>query len=233
MISDALNDPNMESILEDEESLPFLHGTLKIHVIEAADLPDTDNCMFDISKGDWTDPFVVIYLGETPLLKTAYLPNDLNPKWDEKFSLPVCHRAANFKVVVNDREHVGNEIVGTAFISTEELVGGEPLEGWYDIIRETTGQPEGSIHIMAQFFPIGSLDECSNYLTDCYFQPKTDNNLVLYMTADTPQLPQFEGVTEPDGSPYSTTRCWFDIYRAICNAEKFIYITGRGRFKID
>ena len=43
-------DPAMESVLEDEEQLPFLHGTLKIHVIEAADLPDTDNCLFNISK---------------------------------------------------------------------------------------------------------------------------------------------------------------------------------------
>ena len=216
----------MDSVLEDEEQLPFLHGTLKIHVIEAADLPDTDNCLFDISKGDWTDPFVVCYLGQTPLLKTAYLPNNLNPKWDEKFTIPVCHRASSIKVVVHDREHVGHQIVGTALIATDELIGGEPIEEWYDIIVDGAGTAEGTIHIMMQFFPIGSLGENNNYLADSYFQPKTDNSVALYMTADTPQLPQFDGVTEPDGSPYVPTRCWFDIYGAICNAEKFIYITG-------
>ena len=56
----------------------------KIHVIEATDLADTDNCLFDAARGDWTDPFVVIYLGQTALLKTAFLQNSLNPQWDEK-----------------------------------------------------------------------------------------------------------------------------------------------------
>ena len=86
------------SILEDEESLPFLHGTLKIHVIEAADLPDTDNSFFNIDRNDKTDPFVIISIGECELLKTAYIPNTLEPRWDEKFSIPVCHRASCLKV---------------------------------------------------------------------------------------------------------------------------------------
>jgi len=214
------------SLLDDEDSLPFLHGTLKIHVIEAADLPDTDTAFFSIDRGDATDAFVIISLGETPLLKTAYIPNNLNPRWNEKFSLPVCHRASSLKVMIRDREHVGDQLVGTCLISTEELVDGEPVEGWYDVLVGAGGDVQGSIHIMVQLFPIGSLGEDNNYLTDCYFEPKADNHVVLYMNAETPQLPVFDGVTEPDGSPYSTTRCWLDTYRAICNAEKLIYVTG-------
>ena len=37
---------------------------------------------------------------------------------------------------------------------------------------------------------------------------------------------QLEGVTFPDGSPYQPTRCWYDLYQALENAQKFIYITG-------
>lgn len=37
---------------------------------------------------------------------------------------------------------------------------------------------------------------------------------------------QFENVTFPDGSPYQATTCWKDLYQAINNAQKFIYITG-------
>ena len=33
-------------------------------------------------------------------------------------------------------------------------------------------------------------------------------------------------MTEPDGSAYTATRCWRDLYDAIDQAEKFIYITG-------
>ena len=50
--------------------------------------------------------------------------------------------------------------------------------------------------------------------------------MTLYQDADTPQLPQFEGVVHPDGSPYAATRCWRDLFDAIKAAQKFIYITG-------
>ena len=73
--------------LQYEEEVNFLHGTLKIHVIEARDLPDTDSSFFHIARGDWTDPYVVVYLDKTELCKTVYLENDLNPVWDEIFSV--------------------------------------------------------------------------------------------------------------------------------------------------
>ena len=44
--------------------------------------------------------------------------------------------------------------------------------------------------------------------------------------ADTPQLPQFDGLTQPDGSPYVATTAWKDLFAALQAAEKFIYITG-------
>ena len=61
------------NMLQYEEEINFLHGTLKIHVIEARDLPDTDSTFFNISRGDWTDPYVVIFLDKTEICKTAYL----------------------------------------------------------------------------------------------------------------------------------------------------------------
>merc|ERR1711936_1401011 len=86
--------------LQYEEEVNFLHGTLKIHVIEARDLPDTDSSFFHISRGDWTDPYVQISLDNTELCKTAYLKNNLDPVWDEKFSVDVCHHASCLQVKV-------------------------------------------------------------------------------------------------------------------------------------
>ena len=74
-------------MLQYEEETNFLHGTLKVHVIEARDLPDTDSSFFHIARGDWTDPYVVVYLDKTELCKTKYLENNLNPVWDEIFSV--------------------------------------------------------------------------------------------------------------------------------------------------
>ena len=115
---------------------------------------------------------------------------------------------------MRDREHVGDQLVGSCLISTEQLVDGQPLEGWWDIVVGNGSRTKGAIHIMAQFFPIGSLNDTSNFLPDSYFEPKTDNQLTLYMTAECPQLPVFDGVTEPDGSPFQANRCWLDIYKA-------------------
>ena len=74
-------------MLQYEEETNLLHGTLKVHVIEARDLPDTDSSFFHIARGDWTDPYVVVYLDKTELCKTKYLENNLNPVWDEIFSV--------------------------------------------------------------------------------------------------------------------------------------------------
>ena len=68
----------------------------------------------------------------------------------------------------------------------------------------------------------------------------------MYQDADTPALPCFNGVTQPDGSEYKptrlalvalsihllnftviiNTRLWIDLFHAINNAKKLIYITG-------
>ena len=50
--------------------------------------------------------------------------------------------------------------------------------------------------------------------------------MIMYQDADTPQLPQFDGVTNLDGSLYEATRAWRDLNECIKNAQKFIYITG-------
>jgi len=48
----------------------------------------------------------------------------------------------------------------------------------------------------------------------------------MYQDADSPALPCFQGVTQPDGSDYLPTRLWIDLFNAINGATKLIYITG-------
>ena len=68
----------------------LLRGILKIRVIEAEDLPDVDNSLFNIIGKDVTDPYVNIYLGQSRMATTKYLDNTLNPKWNETFIFDVC-----------------------------------------------------------------------------------------------------------------------------------------------
>jgi len=75
----------------------LLHGILRVHVIEAKDLPDTDNAFFNISRGDLTDPYLEVKIDNTSLLKTSVKKNCLNPVWDEQFSCPCATPAESWR----------------------------------------------------------------------------------------------------------------------------------------
>ena len=121
------------AMLQYEEETPLLHGTLQVQVFAARDLPDTDNALFNISRGDWTDPFVEIGLvgrdnNVVHVCKTAYLKNNLDPEWDDEiFRVPVCHHASSLRVNVMDREHIGAERVGSVEVDVSLLLDGEEV----------------------------------------------------------------------------------------------------------
>jgi len=115
--------------------------------------------------------------------------------------------------------------VGQVMISTDDIVTGEPVEGWWDIVVSNDGSTQGQVHLMFQLFPVGSLGE-GKVLQEAYFEPREGCKMTIYQDADTPDLPVFQGVTEPDGSKYTPTRLWLDLYQSINNAQKLIYVTG-------
>ena len=139
----------------------------------------------------------------THLLKSAYIQNCLNPVWDEKFNVPVCHQAKDIEFKVKDREHVGSATVGFFKIRAEDVIGGEEKDGWYDLNVGGGGETQGEVHIKIQFFPIG--EHVDKVLADAYFEPTSGNKVTLYQDAVTPQLPIFDGILNPDGNPYKTT----------------------------
>jgi hypothetical protein len=53
----------------DESKMSFFHGKLRIHVISAEDLPDTDTAFFNIDGKDVTDPYVTGDLGYARIFK--------------------------------------------------------------------------------------------------------------------------------------------------------------------
>ena len=163
-------------------------------------------------------------LGTARLFKTRYIENDLNPNWDEHFDLYVCHYATSFNLRVKDKEHIGATFIAGASIRAEDLIEGEAVEGWFDLLNGENAC--GRLNVSVQYLAKDSLEETSHEIEDAYFPARESCRMILYQDADTPQLPQFEGVSHPDGSPYEATRAWRDLYEVIKNAQKFIYITG-------
>ena len=209
----------------DESKSTFLHGLLKVQIIKAVDLPDTDTstAVSDIDRKVCTDPYVVGDLGAARLFKTRYVCNSLNPEWNEKFEVYVCHEESCLKFhVKNKRLIVGSDVIASTSISAKALVAGKKREDWFDLKYED--RPCGKICLSIKYIP--KEYETSNEMYDSYFEPRKGCRMILYQAADTPQLPQFEGLYHPDGSPYVATRAWRDLYDCIKNAQKFIYITG-------
>ena len=101
----------------------FLHGRLECYIDRAEKLPDTDI----VGK---TDPFVSCQLDEVWLFKTFYINNDLNPVWEQKFSIPVCHEAKEIVINVRDKEMIGKEHVASLSIPCDEVVEGKKCNGW-------------------------------------------------------------------------------------------------------
>ena len=68
-----------------------------------------------------------------------------------------------------DREHVGAEEVGKILISTDDIISGEPLEGWYPLTVSSEGDEQGSVHVAIQLFPPLALN-AGKVLDGGYFQ---------------------------------------------------------------
>ena len=203
----------------------FLHGKLWVKVGAAENLPDTDTCFFNIDADDYTDPFVVGMLGTAKIFKTRHINNTLNPVWNEEFDVYVCHKASSLDINVKDKEHVSDDHVASCSIDHSRIIGGETISDWF--ILYSKGQEMGKISLEIKFTPKAELDEHKLGLEKmAYFPMREGNRVTLYQEADTPKLPQLEGVLHPDGSPYDPTTAWKDLYNALRAAKKFIYITG-------
>ena len=57
----------------DESKLFFFHGKLRVHIIAAQDLPDTDTAFFNIDSKDVTDPYVTGELGYAGIFRVRHL----------------------------------------------------------------------------------------------------------------------------------------------------------------
>ena len=155
---------------------------------------------------NFSDPYVTGDLGTARLFKTKYINNDLNPEWNEKFDLYVCHHASSFNIRIKDKEHAGAEFVAQTKIDAASLESGDLIEGTFELYDEGGEEPRGQIELSVQYIPKADLNENSNEMPNSYFDPRDGCRFVLYQDADTPQLPQFDGLC------HTGKNCAFFLY---------------------
>lgn len=233
----------------------LLHGNLDIWVHGAKNLPNMDmfhktlGDMFSklpgnvnnkvegtVSRKITSDPYVSISVSNAVIGRTFVISNSENPVWEQHFYVPVAHYAAEVHFVVKDSDVVGSQLIGIVAIPVEQIYSGEKVEGTYPVLNNN-GKPckQGAVlSLSIQYIPMEKLTiyhvgvgAGPDYIgvPGTYFPLRKGGTVTLYQDAHVPDgcLPN---VMLEHGMNYVHGQCWHDIFDAIRQAQRLIYVTG-------
>jgi len=182
-------------------------------------LPEVDSGLF----GDHTDSYVRIIIDEKKGPRTASVKNDLNPKYEETFELPVAGQIGDIRIEVKDDDAVGRpDFVGKFTILSHEMLQGFDHRQFKLLKSDGNPTPTGHLVVSCRY---QSHDDGAATQVYGAFEERRGCRVTLYQDAHhdpdhhMPQVMTSTGPREP-------THCYLDMYNAICDAKHFIYITG-------
>ncbi|RWR86635.1 phospholipase D beta 2-like protein isoform X1 [Cinnamomum micranthum f. kanehirae] len=232
----------------------LLHGSLDIWILQAMNLPNMD--MFSKTLKDMfgrsfsgklnskvdshiprhhtmtSDPYVSISVSNAVVGRTYVISNSENPVWMQHFYVPVAHYAAEVLFIVKDSDVVGSQLIGTVAIPTEQIYGGEKVEGCFPILNASGKpcNPRAVLRLCILYVPIEKETMYHNGVgagpdyfgvPGTYFPLRRGGKVTLYQDAHIPEgcLPGLE-------LDHENGKCWQDIFNAISQAKRLIYIVG-------
>ncbi|CAN1848869.1 Phospholipase D beta 1 [Linum perenne] len=173
-----------------------------------------------------SDPYVSISIGGAVLGRTYVISNSEDPVWLQHFYVPVAHSAAEVHFVVKDSDVVGSQLIGVVSIPVEQIYYGSKVEGIYPVLNSNGKQckPGAVLRISIQYIPMERLSDYQG-VPGTYFPLRKGGIVTLYQDAHVPDgcLPN---VQLDHGMSYVHGQCWRDIFNAIRQAQRLIYITG-------
>nr|GEW15697.1 phospholipase D alpha 1-like [Tanacetum cinerariifolium] len=158
-----------------------------------------------------------------------------NPKWYESFHIYCAHAASNVIFTVKDDNPIGATLIGRAYVPVEDLLDGEEVDRWVEILDEDKNPIEGEskIHVKLQYFDVTQDRNWARGIKTAkypgvpytFFSQRQGCKVSLYQDAHVPDnfIPK---IALSNGEYYQPQRCWEDVFDAITNAKHFIYITG-------
>ncbi|XP_051140725.1 phospholipase D delta-like [Andrographis paniculata] len=185
-----------------------------------------------------SDAYVTISVPQATLARTRVLSNSLNPKWNERFNIPLAHPFESLDIRIKDNDVFGADNIGKVLIPAEKIASGEEISGWFPVLNSVGKQPkpDTALRLQMKFTPceensaykIGIAgDPLHGGVRGTYFPLRKGNSVTLYQDAhvksDEHKLPEIElegGFVREHG------RCWEDICHAISEAHHLIYIVG-------
>ncbi|KAJ6330016.1 hypothetical protein OIU76_008778 [Salix suchowensis] len=158
-----------------------------------------------------------------------------NPQWNESFHVYCAHSVSNVVFTIKDDDAVGATLIGRAYLPVEDIINGNELKRWVDIVDEEHKPiPGGSkVHVQLQFFDVKQDRRWSQGIKSpqyegvprVFFNQRRGCRVTLYQDAHVPGnfSPK---INLAGGKLYEVHRCWEDIFDAISNAKHLIYIAG-------
>ncbi|XP_011008452.1 PREDICTED: phospholipase D alpha 1-like [Populus euphratica] len=225
----------------------LLHGTLHVTIFEVDKLGDggghgflrklVENIGEKVGIGDGISKlYATIDLERARVGRTRILEKEAtNPRWNESFHIYCAHMASNIVFTVKDDNPIGATLIGRAYIPVQEIVDGEEIDRWVEMLDEDKNPIDSGskIHVKLQYFDVtkdrnwGGGIRSPKYPGVPYtFYPQRQGCKVsLYQDAHVPDkfIPK---IPLASGEYYNPHRCWEDVFDSITNAKHFIYITG-------
>ncbi|GBG86249.1 hypothetical protein CBR_g41242 [Chara braunii] len=213
----------------------LLHGTLFVHIYEAANVDALvkmadDGGLFDgivsFFAGDDSesiDTYASVELPPAVVARTRIIKDNPAPAWNESFHIRVAHRAMDLVISVMDSSAGKDEPLGTLRIPTSLISQEEAVSNWFHLYRNDE-PTDAKIHIELKFTPIAQ--EKKEAGVPCTFFPlHKGNRVTLFQDAHVPDHFAPPVLLEND-QPYEQQRLWEQLYTSISNAKHFIYIAG-------
>ncbi|XP_050229628.1 phospholipase D beta 1-like [Mercurialis annua] len=231
----------------------LLHGFLEIFVQEAKNLPNiyhktsgnvlsklttkvTKKIERHVSTKITTDPYVTVSVSGSVVGTTFVIPDSENPVWMQHFDAPVAHYASEVHFIVKHNDVLGSEIVGAVGISAQQICSGMKIEGRFPIlgVNGNSCKPSAELSLSIQFTPVeqiaiykhgvGSGPDYDR-VPGTYFPLRRGGKVTLYQDAHV-QDDSLPNVRLDGHVQYEHGTCWLDIFNAIDQAQRLIYITG-------
>lgn len=180
--------------------------------------------------------YATIDLDKCRVGRTRLLEEDPeNPKWNESFHIYCAHLASDVIFTVKDDNPIGATLIGRAYIPIEDLLEGDEVDRWVEILdaEKNPIESESKIHVKLQYFDVTQDRNWNRGIKSAkypgvpytFFSQRTGCRVSLYQDAHVPDdfIPK---IPLSNGNYYEPHRCWEDVFDAITNAKHFIYITG-------
>lgn len=225
----------------------LLHGTLHVTIYEVDQLHGggghnifkkfMQNIEETVGLGQGTPKiYATIDLEKARVGRTRMIENEPNsPRWYESFHIYCAHMASDVVFTIKDDNPIGATLIGRAYVPVQELLDGEEVDRWVEILdKERNPIEKGSkIHVKLQYFEVtrdrtyarGIRSSKFPGVPYTFFTQRKGCRVSLYQDAHVPDkfIPK---IPLAGGKLYEPHRCWEDIFDAITNAKHMIYITG-------